>query len=351
MYPRIVINLNKYRHNLNFLNEHFARKNVSMTAVTKVFLADQRLVDVINQTDVQMIGDSRFENFKNMKTSKPKCLLRIPPISRVDEVCMYTDISLQSEIEVIKALNQVAEQMNKKHQIILMFDLGDLREGIYYNSDYIDIIAQILKLEYIELKGIGANLTCFGGVVPTQDTLLKLIQIKDKIESHFNFKLDIISGGNSSSIELLLNGEQPSEINHLRIGEALVLGRETAYGHIINGMHDDVFTLEAEVIELKTKPSLPEGILGMDAFGHQVNFVDLGLMNRAILAVGRQDCDPADLIPPKGVEVLGGSSDHLIVNLKTDQYKIGDVIQFKLTYGSLLRLMTSPYVRRVYVDL
>jgi ornithine racemase len=349
MYPRIVINLNKYRHNLNFLNDHFAKKNVSMMAVTKVFLADQHLVDVINQTDVKMIGDSRFENFKHMKTTKPKCLLRIPPISRVEEVCMYTDMSLQSEIEVIQALHKVAKKMNKKHQIILMFDLGDLREGIYYNSPYINIVEQVLRLEYIELKGIGTNLTCFGGVVPTQDTLLKLIQIKNQIESHFNIELDIVSGGNSSSIELLLNDEQPHEINQLRIGEALVLGRETAYGHLISGMHDDVFVLEAEIIELKTKPSLPEGILGMDAFGQQVNFVDLGLMNRAILAVGRQDCDPADLVPPKDVEVLGGSSDHLIVHLKSDLYKIGDVIQFKLTYGSLLRLMTSPYVRRVYV--
>jgi predicted amino acid racemase len=232
-----------------------------------------------------------------------------------------------------------------------MFDIGDLREGIYYQNFELDLIKKIKNLSHIELYGIGTNLTCFGGVIPSVETYQKLIQLKGQIESKYGNTLKIVSGGNSSAILMLKRHELSPYINNFRIGEAFVLGRETAYGTHIEGMADDVFTLSAEIVELKDKPSMPEGELGLDAFGKKVEFLDRGMMRRAILNVGKQDTDVFDLIPPDGVEILGGSSDHLIVNLHDKSYKLGDQIIFKLTYGSLLRLMTSPYIRRVYEEL
>ncbi len=348
--PKAWIHPTKYAENIAHLHDVMTRYGTSVMAVTKVFRADQKLIDVINQSQIEYIADSRIDNLKTIKTDKPKVLLRMPAMTEVEETVRYADISLNSGFATIKALDEAAKALKRTHRIILMFDLGDLREGIYYQHDYMPVIADILKLEHIKLEGIGTNLTCFGGVIPTPETLEKLLVIKAVIETAHPVHINLVSGGNSSSFKLVSEGRQPKGVNNLRIGEALILGRETAYGTPIPGMHDDVITLEAEIIECQDKPSMPEGELGMDAFGNQVHFTDQGIMRRAILAVGRQDVACEDLIPPEGVEVLGCSSDHLIVRLHHQDLKTGDTITFKLTYGGILRVMTSPYVRKCYRD-
>ncbi len=349
--PSIHIYLKRFERNLRFLTNLLHAEDRSVMAVSKVFLADSKLIDIINQTEIEYIADSRIENLRKIKTVKPKVMLRIPAISEVDDIVEVCDISLNSEFKTIEALNQASEKIGKIHKIILMFDIGDLREGIYYKDFELNLIKKIQNLSFIELYGIGTNLTCYGGVIPTKETYEKLIQIKEQIELRFGLTLKVISGGNSSAIPMLKRHELSPFINNLRIGEAYVLGRETAYGTHIEGMADDVFTLHTEIVELKDKPSYPEGELGLDAFGKKVEFVDRGMMRRAICNVGKQDVDLFELIPPDGVEILGGSSDHLILNLFNKTYKLGDTIEFKLTYGSLLSLMTSPYIRRVYEEL
>lgn len=349
--PSIHIYLKRFERNLRFLTNLLHAEDRSVMAVSKVFLADSKLIDIINQTEIEYIADSRIENLRKIKTVKPKVMLRIPAISEVDDIVEVCDISLNSEFKTIEALNQASEKIGKIHKIILMFDIGDLREGVYYKDFELNLIKKIQNLSFIELYGIGTNLTCYGGVIPTKETYEKLIQIKEQIELRFGLTLKVISGGNSSAIPMLKRHELSPFINNLRIGEAYVLGRETAYGTHIEGMADDAFTLHTEIVELKDKPSYPEGELGLDAFGKKVEFVDRGMMRRAICNVGKQDVDLFELIPPDGVEILGGSSDHLILNLFNKTYKLGDTIEFKLTYGSLLSLMTSPYIRRVYEEL
>ncbi|CAK9331505.1 type III PLP-dependent enzyme domain-containing protein [Thermoanaerobacter kivui] len=193
-------------------------------------------------------------------------------------------------------------------------------------------------------------MTCYGSVIPTPDILEDLVEIKNSINKKFNLNLDVVSGGNFSSLYLVQNGLIPRGINQLRIGEAIVLGRETAFGDRIPHTHDDVFTLEAQIVELKQKPSLPKGILGMDAFRERQVYVDRGIMKRAILAIGRQDVNINDLISiDNKIELIGSSSDHLIVNVTncTYPYKVGDVIKFKLRYGGILSCSTSEYVEKV----
>ena len=144
----------------------------------------------------------------------------------------------------------------------------------------------------------------------------------------------------------------PQGITNLRLGEVFVLGRETAYGELIEGAFDDAFVLEAEIVELQEKPSLPIGESGMDAFGQRPVYEDEGMMNRALIAIGKQDADLDGLVPvDQDITIKGGSSDHIILDLTKcgDRYNVGDVVQFKLTYGGLLRTMTSPYVEKNYL--
>jgi predicted amino acid racemase len=206
-----------------------------------------------------------------------------------------------------------------------------------------------MRLENLRWIGIGTNLTCYGGVIPTKDVYQKLLDVLTLCEKISGHKMMVVSGGNSSSVDLLIKGKLPTFVNELRIGEAIILGRETAYGTPILGFYDDVMTLEVELIELKTKPSKPEGEIGMDAFGETHHFEDRGLILRALAAIGRQDISIDHLIPPKGVKVLGASSDHLVLEILEGHYHVGDILTFKLTYGGILSLMTSRYVEKHYV--
>jgi len=352
MYPKLIVDTKKYKHNVEKLLKLCHNFDISMMAVTKVFCADSRLIDILEECKVDYIADSRLLNLKNMKTSLPKVMLRLVSMHEVDEVVQHVDISLNSELMVIKAINDAAKKLNKIHKVILMIDIGDLREGIFYKENIIESVSAIESFTHVELLGLGTNLTCYGGIIPTEDTLKRLIDITHFVENYLDRKLELISGGNSSHLHLLFKNKKIDKINNLRLGESLILGRETAFGDSISTLYQDVITLEVDLIEIKYKPSIPEGDIGMDAFGKKPSFKDYGLMKRGILAIGKQDVDFHELIPVnESIRLIGSSSDHIIVDLTNSKidYQVGDIIKFKLSYGSLLSLMTSRYVGRVYI--
>lgn len=345
-YPRIITDTSKIRYNTKLLVRRAEQKGISIAGVTKVFCADKDIALAMVEGGVKYLADSKMENLMKLEDLEvPKMLLRIPMISRANQVVNYADISLNSELKTMKALDQAAEMENKIHGIVLMMDLGDLREGYYNIEDLYKVVDEVLKLKNIKLMGLGTNLTCYGGVIPTEKNLHELVLAKEEIENRHSIKLDIISGGNSSSLPLMESDLEG--INNLRLGESIVCGRETSYGTVIEGAYTDAFTLELEIIEKKDKPSLPSGKLGRDAFGNIPTFVDRGLRTRVICAIGKQDIDMDGLIPhDKGILVLGGSSDHLILDISdsSSEYDVGDIISFDMKYASILRAMTSEYV-------
>jgi predicted amino acid racemase len=348
-YPRIEIDLKKLTYNAKFLLNMCNGKMIDVAVVTKVFCSEPEIVKGILDAGVKTIGDSRVANLKKIVNLPcEKLLLRIPALSEVREVIMYSDISLNSEIDTIKALSKEAVRAKKTHKIILMVDLGDLREGVL-EKDILEISREIVKLPNIKFMGIGTNLTCYGGVIPDEANLGRLLNIKNNIEKNLNIKLQIVSGGNSSSLYMVMNKTIPEGINNLRLGESVVLGRETAYGRDIPGMFRDVFTLKGEIIEIKDKPSMPIGNIGMDAFGEVPTFEDRGVIKRAIISMGRQDVK-IDGITPRDVKtrILGGSSDHLLLDVTKSEiaYRIGDIISFDVDYGAVLSAMTSAYINK-----
>lgn len=355
MYPRLVIDLNKIKNNLDKTIEMVKGAGCSLMIVTKGYCADMEIYQMLNESSIDYLADSRIQNLKKYEgTKKERVLLRLPMQSEADEVVRYSDLSLNSEIETIKKLNKAAENQNKTHKILLMIDLGDLREGIFFKDeeDIYHAVGEILLLKNIELYGLGVNLTCYGAVIPKNENLSILVETAAKIEEKFNIKLQMISGGNSSSVYLIGKKELPEKINNLRVGEAFLLGDETAYSEMLDGFYDDAFVLEAEIIELKEKQTVPVGETGVDAFGNKPVYEDLGVIKRAIIAVGRQDVDPDNLHPiDSKISVLGASSDHLILNVQDSdvEYKTGDIVKFKLSYSSLLRATTSSYVQKIYV--
>jgi predicted amino acid racemase len=352
-YPCVIINLGKIRHNTKEIIKLCSTKAIDVVGVSKVFCARRPIVQAMLDGGVKIIGDSRIENLKRIENFDcKKMLLRIPMESNAADVVKYSDVSLNSELDTVKCLAAAAERLDKTHHIILMIDVGDLREGIL-EEDVIKIIEEINKLPNIKLDGLGTNLTCYGGVIPDKENLGRLINLKKKIAEEFGIELSVVSGGNSSSLHTIVEGTIPEGVNQLRIGEAIVLGRETAYGNSIANCYRDGFTLKGEIIEIKEKPSVPNGKIGMDAFGNIPRFEDKGIIKRAIVALGRQDIVPEGLeCLDNNIEVLGASSDHLIVNISNSKvkYEVGDIIDFQMDYGCLLRSMTSPYVKKYYTE-
>lgn len=352
-YPCIEIDIDKITHNTKEIISICQKYQINVSAVSKVFCARRPIVAAMVRGGAKIIGDSRLENLKRIQEIDcKKLLLRIPMESSAMDVVRYSDISLNSEIDTITCLSEAAKKIDKVHNIILMVDEGDLREGIL-ESDAIDTVKKILSLENIKLIGIGTNLTCYGGIIPDEQNLGKLVALKSLLEKTFNIRIPVVSGGNSSSLYMVMNGTIPKGINQLRIGEAIALGRETAYGNLIQNCYNDCFILKGEIIELKNKPSVPIGKIGMDAFGGTPHFDNKGIMKRAIVAVGRQDIKADGLVPmDKDIRLLGASSDHLLLDVTGSNidYKVGSIIDFKMDYGCLLASMTSPYVKKYYIS-
>ena len=277
-----------------------------------------------------------------------KIMLRLPMLSEAEDIVDYADISLNSEYETIKVLSEKALEKNKVHKILIMVDMGDLREGYYDEEDLFNNIEKIVKLKGVKIVGLGTNLTCYGGVIPKISHMEKLVYLEKKLKDRFNLDLEILSGGNSSSLYLLEENNLDG-INNLRLGESLVLGTESAYGNQIKGTSNKAFRIQAQIIEVKNKPSLPSGEIGRDAFGQVPTFTDRGVRKRILCALGKQDIDFETLFPvDEGIIILGGSSDHIILD-GTDSkrdYKVGDIIDFNIHYVSLLRAMTSEYIKK-----
>lgn len=349
MYPQLVVNLEKYRHNIKYLVEKCATNNIKTWIVTKSFCAHPEIVKGIVDCGIDAVADSRIQNLIKMKDFNiKKILLRVPMFNEAKDVVDYADYSLNSEIETIKKLGEFAVKKGVKHKIIIMIDLGDLREGVWPDNIE-EFIEEVLKIDGIEIKGFGTNLTCYGGVIPDENNLGRLAKISIDMAEKFSLDLEYISGGNSSSYYLVENKRMPKEINNLRLGEVTLLGRETAFGNKVDGLNDDVFTLKAQIVELKMKPSVPIGTIGMDAFGNKPHYEDRGIIKRAIVAVGRQDINPDGLFPlDSDIDILGASSDHTILDVTNSKmdYNVGDIIEFKVDYGSLLKAMTSEYVEK-----
>ncbi|WP_084006456.1 alanine/ornithine racemase family PLP-dependent enzyme [Guptibacillus hwajinpoensis] len=348
--PRIEINLAKIAHNAAALVALYGIKNIGLMGVTKAVCGAPEVAKVLLDEGFSMLADSKVVNLKKMKEAGLKAdlvLLRAPALSEIDTVIKYADISLNTELSVIEKLSEEALKNHLVHKIIVMIEMGDLREGIM-PATLETFIEKVVKLEGIKIVGIGVNFACFGGVKPNNAKMNELSLLATMIQTKFALPLSIVSGGNSANYNWFINATDVTKVNNLRLGESIYLGRETLNRQVIPGLYTDAFTLITEVIEAKIKPSMPYGEIGQNAFGEVPEFRDRGIMNRIILGIGKQDVLVSGLTPLLDIEILGSSSDHMVLNAKESKLQVGDEVTFNLNYGALLSIMTSPYVYKKY---
>ena len=308
--PRIEIDLGKIAQNATTLRELNASKGIGIFGVTKVVCGDPAVADVLTRTGIKTLADSRISNIVRMRQAGVQAeyvLLRAPALSQAESVVEHVDISLNSELSVIEELSSFAVDHNVTHKVILMVELGDLREGMM-PADVVEMVEAVNHQKGIVLAGIGTNFACFGGVEPDTEKIEQLSALATEIESRFGMTLEFISGGNSANYDWFMSAKNTGRINNVRMGESIYLGCETLHRKPIPGLFTDAFKLIADVIESKIKPSRPYGNIGQDAFGNLPVFQDRGPIRRVILGMGLQDVLVTGLAPCVDIDILGAKS-------------------------------------------
>lgn len=346
---------NKLKHNYQFLENLFKQYDIEWGIVTKLLCGNQKYIEEVIDLGITELCDSRISNLKLIKKiNKDITTVYIkPPAKRsIKSIVTYADVSLNTEYFTIKLLSEEAQRQNKTHRVVIMLELGDLREGVM-REEIIDFYEKIFRLPNIKVVGLGTNLNCLHGVMPSEDKLIQLSLYKQIIELKFKREIPFISAGTTVTLPLLLHKQLPTGVNHFRLGEALFWGNNLFDSSIIDGMETDVLELFAEIIEVNEKPIVPAGVLAENPSGEtfEVNEDDFGKTSfRGILDIGLLDINPDFLIPQdQELEVVGASSDMLILDLKDNEknYKVGDLVAFKLKYMGALGLLNSNYIEKV----
>ncbi len=353
----LTINTDKIISNVKKLNKYLTKNNIQWSLVTKMLCGYKPALEKIITDDsllnVHSIGDSRISNLKIIKEIKPSIVtmyIKPPALNQVKNVVKYSDISLNTSLRTIDKIDKEAEIQNKKHRIIVMLEMGELREGIL-RDDIFNFYEKIFDLKNIEILGIGTNLGCMYGVEPTYDKLIQLSLYKQLIETKFNKKLEIVSGGSSITLPLIDQQKIPKGINHFRIGEAALLGTSPLENKRFRDLTTDTVDFSAEILESYKKEMMPDGTMGEAAIGQiaELDYDEAKESYRCIVDFGQLDVDANNLTPKDDrVRFVGTTSDMTVYDIgqKGEGFNVQDQIHFWPNYMSIARLMNSRYMSK-----
>lgn len=358
-FPRLEVNLPHLRENMEKIVTNCGQCGIQVCGVIKGCSGLPEVAELFRQAGCAELGSSRIEQIiacREAGIPGPYLLLRIPMISELEDVVQWCDTSLQSDLTVLDALEAACCRLDRTHRVIVVVDLGDLREGFWNRDEMVNACVYVEKnLPHVHLAGVGVNLGCYGSIQPTSDKMNSLLTIAHHVEARIGRQLEIVSGGASSSYTLVHWGSMPQGINHLRIGETALNARDLQidWGIRNMGLHMDGFVLKGEVLEVRTKPSYPVGQIAIDAFGRRPTYVDRGNRKRCIVGFGRADVGDLERLMPHdpGVTVLGGSSDHCILDIEDcpRNLKAGDIMSFTLSYSNMLYATGRPDVALKFI--
>ncbi len=358
---RLRITPSAIQHNYQRVSGWVEDHGSSLTVVTKALCGNEDSLRMLLDLGVRSVADSRLENLEvisDITDDVETWYLRPPSCAMLEEVVELADVSLNTELSTIKELDVVARRMGRTHSVVLMIELGDLREGILPGR-LVNLYNEVFELRNIRVLGIGANLGCLSGTVPSIDQVMQLILYKELLELKFERKLDLISAGSSILLPFLLEGTVPSSVNHFRVGESILLGTDLLAGGSLRDLREDGFILDAEVLEIKEKSLTPFGETLEEVVPFQVQEDDDEERTpgqrgyRAIVSVGGLDTDVSGLTPvDPDYRIAGASSDVTVLNVgdERDGLSVGDLVSFRTSYSTLVRLMNNHYTEKVVTE-
>ena len=347
--PRIVVDLKKIRSNTQTLVRRLNARGIRVTGVSKSFCGHPAVAQAMLDGGVVGLAEARVSNADRLRKAGMTCpitLVRTPMLSEVDQIVRTCEASYNTEIAVVEALSAAAIQQGVTHGVILMVEMGDMREGIL-PENLPEIAEQVVQMKGVALKGIGANFACLNGVAPSAAKMALLSSLADEIEKTCGPVIQTVSGGNSANLPWALAEHSIGRVNDLRLGEAILLGVDPITGGQIGGLFKDAFTLVAEVIETDAQPAPRHSQPELPKIRIVSNRNDVA---RLILAIGHQDTDVAGLSMPEGGALIGATSDHLVVVTDCATLKLGSEVVFQLNYKALMRAMAAPDVETVLLN-
>jgi predicted amino acid racemase len=349
----IEIHVKRIIENIAKLNNFLLSREKSWTLVQKVLGSNSEVIKELLKSEeisqLHSIGDSHLSGLKAVKEINPhmKTLYIKPPaLPYIQDIIKYSDISVNTSRNTIYALNKEAEKQKKIHQIIIMIEMGELREGVL-RDQVLNFYEAVFNLPNIEVIGLGTNLGCMFGVQPNFDKLLQLTLYKQLIEVSFKQKLDLISGGSSITLPMLNDNKIPSEINHFRLGEASFLGISPLNNEPFLDLNTNTFEFNSYIVELKKKDNEPDGIIGDSNVGTTGDITNQGESYKAIVDFGSLDVNPNYLKPIKeDIKFFGNSSDMTVFDVGHNKLKLkeADAITFIPNYMGVANLMNSRFV-------
>ncbi|MEX0593716.1 MAG: alanine racemase [Balneolaceae bacterium] len=345
-------------HNYRYLDNLFKEHQIKWGITTKLLCGTKDYLNEVIDLGIKEVHDSRISNLEKIKEIDPETMtvyIKPPPKDIIPDVVRYADASLNTELTTLHALSEEAVRQERIHKVIIMIEMGDLREGVM-REDLLEFYEKVFRLPGIEVIGLGTNLNCLHGVLPDGDKLIQLSLYKQIIDLQFKKRIPLVSAGTTVTIPLLLTNQLPVGVNHFRVGEALFFGSDLFTGGTLQGMSNSVLELNAHIIEISEKPVVPSGELGTNPQGKTstINADDYGKTAwRAILDIGYLDVQPDYLMPADDtIKISDSSSDMMILEMgeNPNNYKVGDLIRFKLKYMGALSLMSSDYIEKRVVD-
>jgi predicted amino acid racemase len=347
--PRVEIDLGKIQANARCLVRRLGTRGLSVAGVTKAVCGHPDVAVAMVEGGVASLADARIQNVVRMRTGGITCpvsMIRAPLLSEIEDVIQYCDASYNTEMDTILKLGTAAKKQGTSHDVILMVEMGDMREGIS-PENLNDCATLVIATPGVALRGIAANFACMGDVAPTAGDMAMLSRLADQVEGDCGPVVDLVSGGGSANLPWALGEVSTGRVNNLRLGEAILLGTDPVTGYPITGLHTDAFTLFAEVIETSRKPNP----LSTRSIAPELGMLKLVRNDdrrvRTILAVGQQDTDASGLTFPSGMAFIGATSDHTVVDTGNADVSVGSEMKMGMNYSALMRAMSAPDVAKV----
>jgi predicted amino acid racemase len=353
----LELNRAALHHNFHFMKDTFSRHDKEWGIVTKLLCGNKLFLKELLSLGLTVAFDSRLSNLKNIRALQPDittAYIKPPPKRLIPKLLDYADITFNTQLSTIQLINQVAADKGIVHKIMIMIEMGDLREGVL-REEFIDFYSRVFELKNIEVIGIGTNLNCLNGVLPSYDKLIQLSLYEQLIESSFNTTIPWVSAGTSVVFPMLDMNLVPKGMNHFRIGETLFFGTDLIEEKGVPGMRQDVFRFYAEIVEIMEKPDLMDQPGGTNVAGETPE-ADTGSpinnTNRALVDSGLLDVQARNLKPlNKDYRIDGASSDMLVLDVGENKEGLntGGYIPFEVDYMGVLSLMNSKYIEKIVV--
>lgn len=352
--PKLTIDSAKIKHNIKAIQSFCVLKGLQLVGVVKSCQMIPALVMLFQESGISALGISDIDINSRLgaRLGGSPLLITMPKPSQADIVVSSFRASVNSELVTIRALSNAAEKHQTTHEVTLMIETGDLREGIL-PEDVVRSVRSILEFRspYLKLTGIGTNLACCSGTLPTEANMSVLNDVALDVERQLGHRFEKVSVGGSIMLDWLESHQLPRQINELRIGEAILLGTIPSINRRHHALFHDAFLFKGVILEVKEKP-VPVGRNGPEVVCGGRAVVKSRVRKRAVVDFGRINTVPDDLqCLDSNVLYVGCTSDYSVFDVTECSSPLapGDEICFIPNYRAMTQSLISPYVTREFI--